>query len=111
MGLVDQPDTGQNVHRASCIFTGKKINNVTIEKSTFENNSLTFMNDLVKRTNSDLFNMYPQGYFSSSHAPMINSFSIDESRDDISVSILSSHFSNQINFQTMGLDGLNQDKF
>ena len=91
IGSIDNQNDYWNVQRASAIYLGDRLENVTIIDSTFKNNSCSFIKDHVAKRNPTLYSFFPETYFEVSHAPVINinrKNGIEEER----VKILSNNF-------------------
>jgi hypothetical protein len=65
-------DTSKKANTASTIFLGVKVIEATIQSSTFEANQPLFMGPYIEKHNPDLFNYFPNDYFSKSSSPIIH---------------------------------------
>lgn len=52
-----------NVPRASVIYIDNGCKNIKVESNNFNNNSLNFLHDVIKKYNNDLVNFFPPLYF------------------------------------------------
>jgi hypothetical protein len=56
------------------------------------------MDAFINKTNPELYGFFPEGYFSSSHAPIINIFQNVKLEEDSIIKIHNNTFSDQENF-------------
>ena len=94
--------SGSSVQRASAIFIDQRTTEVQILGCLFHSNSLDFMKDFVVKNNRDLYDFFPPDYFSSSHAPQINSHMEGPFERACSVTIANSTFRDQRNVEILG---------
>lgn len=72
VGLLDNNASYGDVQRASTIYIDEGSSNINIEKSKFQKNTIPWMKALVAKENIDLYNFFPDYYFESSQAALIN---------------------------------------
>ena len=72
IGSIDNQDDYWNVQRASAVYLGDNLEQVSILNSVFKNNSCSFLRDHVAKSNPTLYSFFPATYFEMSHAPLIN---------------------------------------